>query len=400
MLLAVIGPGFITANVNNDAGGIAIYSTAGAYPFGYSCLWALFPITFMLILTQEMGVRMGAVTGKGLADLIREQYGLPVTFYLMIALFATNIANTMAEFAGVAAALGLFGVGKWIAVPLAAVIVWFIVVRGTYKSVEKIFLIGSAFYVAYLISGYLAHPSWGEVARAVVWPNAHFDADYAYMIVGLMGAAVAPWMQFYVQAAVVEKGIAADNCRMARFDVIAGCCMSSLVAFFIIVACGATLGKSGISVQSGADAAHALMPLAGKYASELFAFGLGMASLFAASILPLSTSYTICEGLGFEHGVNKTFKEAPHFYGLYTAIIAIGAVAVLLPRFPLFHIMVLSQVVNGLVIPFLMIFLIRLAGNKQLMGEFVSTRRFTIGCYVSFALMIVADVVMLGGLFF
>lgn len=391
MLLAVLGPGFITANVNNDAGGIAIYSTAGSYPFGYSCLWALFPITGILILTQEMGLRMGAVTGKGLADLVRERYGLKLTFYLMLILLVTNVANTMAEFAGVAASLALFGLSKWFSVPVAAAVVWLIVVRGTYKTVEKVFLVATLFYVAYIVSGWLAHPDWGDVARSVVLPQARWDHAYLYMLVGLIGAAVAPWMQFYVQAAVVEKGIAVDNLRMARWDVIAGCCMASLVAFFIAVACGATLGKAGVAVQSGADAARALRPLAGDYAALLFAFGLGTASLFAASILPLSTSFTICEGLGFEHGVNKTFKEAPQFYGLYTAIIVLGAVAVLWPRFPLFEIMILSQVINGLVIPILLIVILRLANDRMILGEYVNSRRFNIGCYVALALMSAAD---------
>lgn len=395
MLLSVLGPGFITANVNNDAGGIAAFSTAGGYPFGYACLWALFPITAILILTQVLGVRMGAVTGKGLADLIREEYGLRVTFYLMLVLLFVNACNTIAEFAGVAASADIFGVPKWISVPIAALAVWWLVVRGTYKSVEKVFLVASTFYVTYLISGVLARPDWGDVAQAVLWPDFSSDPRYSYMLIGLLGAAVAPWMQFFVQAATVEKGIAADNYPMARWDVVVGCVMSSLVAFFIIVACGATLGKSGLAVHSGAEAAQALAPLAGQNASLLFAFGLFCASLFAASILPLSTAYTICEGLGFEAGINKTFKEAPHFYGLYTALVVCGAIAVLWPQFPLFRVMVFSQVLNGLMLPVLMWYLVRLAGNRELMGEFASTPRAQRIYYAVVALITAGDAFML-----
>lgn len=399
ILCSVLGPGFVTANVNNDAGGIAAFSTAGAYPFGYSCLWALIPITVVLILTQEMGIRMGAVTGKGLADLLREQYGLRVTFYLMLALFVTNVANTVAEFAGVAASLAIFGVHKWISVPLAAAAVWLLVVRGTYKSVEKVFLFATLFYLAYIVSGYLAHPNWGEVATALVLPSIDWSRDYLYMIVALMGAAIAPWMQFYVQAAIVEKGVAADNYAMARLDVIVGCMMASLVAAFIIIACAATLGKVGIPITSGADAAVALRPLAGNHASLFFALGLFMASLFAASILPLSTAYTICEGLGFEAGVNKTFEEAPQFYGIYTALIVIGAVIVLWPSFPLFQMMVFSQVVNGLILPILLFYLIRLASNRELLGEFANSRRFSNCCYVALGVIVAVDSALLGLLF-
>lgn len=377
ILLAVLGPGFITANVDNDAGGIATFSIAGAYPFGYSCLWTMLPITVMLIITQEMGFRMGAVTGKGLADLLREQYGLRVTFYLLLALVLTNTANAMAEFAGVAASLENFGVSRYVSVPLSAATVWLLVVKGSYKSVEKVFLVACLFYVAYVVSGIMAKPDWAEVGLAVVTPPLSWDTRYLYMMVGIIGAAVAPWMQFYVQSAVVEKGIDADDYRTARWDVVAGCLMANVVAFFIMVACGATLGKAGIRIDDAAQAAIALRPLAGQYASHLFSFGLFTASLFAASILPLSTAYTFCEGVGFEAGVNKTFKEAPHFYGLYTGIIVIGALAVLWPNFPLFRVMVFSQVLNGILLPFILLYVIRLASNSEIMGTFANSRRLS-----------------------
>lgn len=373
MFLAILGPGLITANVDNDAGGIATYSIAGA-EYGYGFLWSIIPVTIVLIIMQEMCVRMGAVTGKGLADLIREQFGLKATFYFMAALFVTNIGNVIAEFAGVASSLGIFGISKFVSVPLAAFFVWMLVVKGSYKSVEKIFLVACIFYVAYPLSGYLAHPNWKEVGLAVVKPTMEWDSAHFYMLVGIVGTSVAPWMQFYLQSAVVEKGVDAEHYRHSRLDVIIGCIMASIVIFFIVLACAATLHPVGIHVDDAADAAVALKPLAGKYASMLFAFGLLNASVFAASILPLSTAYTICEGLGFETGVNKTFKEAPEFYGLYTAIIIIGALAVLWPRFPFFLVMLFSQVLNGVLLPFVLIFMLRLINNREIMGEFVNSR--------------------------
>lgn len=396
ILLAVLGPGFITANVDNDAGGIATYSMAGAPPFGYACLWTMVPVLLVLILAQEMGVRMGAVTGKGLADLIREQFGVKVTFYLMAALFVTNVGNTVAEFAGVAASLELFHVSKYLSVPLSAVVVWLLVVKGTYKGVEKVFLCACLFYVAYLVSGYLAEPDWGEVAQSVVRPQIQLSSGYAYMIVGIIGASVAPWMQFYLQSAIVEKGVTAESYRLARWDVIIGCVMSCTVAFFIMVACGATIGKAGIHVQSASEAAIALKPLAGEYCFLLFAFGLFIASLFAASVLPLSTAFTICEGLGWETGVNKTFKEAPHFYGLYTAIILLGASSVLWPGFPYFRVMLFSQVLNGLLLPAVLFCMIRLINTPELMGEFTNRRTAN----VLATLFLVALLVLNGGLLY
>ncbi|MBI4367106.1 MAG: divalent metal cation transporter [Deltaproteobacteria bacterium] len=378
ILLSVLGPGFITANVDNDAGGIATYSMAGGWPFGYACLWTMAPVLGILVLVQEMSVRMGAVTGKGLADLIREQFGVKVTFYLMAALFVANVGNTVAEFAGIAASLELFRQSKYIVVPLAALVVWFLVVRGTYKVVEKIFLVACLFYVAYFISGALAKPDWSEVAAAMFHPRIRLTADYAYMVVGIVGASVAPWMQFYLQSAIVEKGVTTQSYRLARWDAVLGAVMSCAVAFFIIVACGATIGKAGIHIDSAEQAAMALRPLAGPYCSILFAFGLFNASLFAASILPLSTSFTICEGLGWETGVNKTFKEAPHFYGLYTAIILLGALSVLWPGLPYFRVMVFSQVLNGFLLPAVLFCMLRLINKAELMGEFANRRTINV----------------------
>src|SRR5467141_2476099 len=342
LLLAVIGPGFITANVDNDAGGIFTYSQAGAQ-FGYSLLWTMIPITIALVVVQEMAARMGAVTGKGLSDLIREEFGFRVTFFVMLTLVITNFGNVVAEFAGVASSLELFGWSKYIVVPVAAAVVWLLVVRGTYNSIEKIFLTASAFYVCYIIAGLLAHPDWKAAAFATVTrPEAAGIRNYGYlyMVIALVGTTIAPWMQFYLQASVVEKGITTRQYAASRWDVILGCLFTDVVAWFIIVACAATLYATGHhDIASAADAAQALRPLAGEYAYLLFAAGLFNASLFAASILPISTAYAVCEGLGFESGLDKRFDEAPAFYWLYTALIVLGAGVILVPRFPLFRVM-------------------------------------------------------------
>ena len=397
LFLAVVGPGFITANVDNDAGGIWTYSVAGAQ-FGYSLLWTMIPITVALVVVQEMASRMGAVSGKGLSDLIREQFGLRVTFFLMVALVITNILNVMAEFAGVASSLELFGVSKYIVVPAAAAIVWLLVVQGTYSSVEKIFLLASGFYVSYIIAGLLAHPDWKAAAVATVSrPSTIGIRNYGYlfMVIGLVGTTIAPWMQFYLQASIVEKGVTVRQYRAARWDVILGCIFTDIVAWFIIVACAATLyAKGHPDIKDAADAAQALRPLAGEYAYLLFAAGLFNASLFAASILPISTSYAVCEGLGFEAGLDKKFHEAPVFYWLYTVLIVAGAGVLLVPRFPLVHIMVLSQVVNGVVLPFVLIFMLLLTNDKELMGEHTNSRGFNIVAWITVVAMIVLTLAM------
>lgn len=371
LFLAVLGPGVITANVDNDAGGIATYSVAGAH-FGYGFLWVVAPVILALVVVQEMSARLGAVTGKGLADLIRENYGAKITFYVMAALLVTNLGNTMTEFSGVAASLEIFGLSKYITVPLAAVFVWLLVVKGTYKVVEKVFLTACVFYIAYIISGFLASPKWDEVGAAMLQPAFEWNAPYLYLLVGIIGTTIAPWQLFFMQALIVEKGIDKAQLTHARWDSIVGCAVAGLVVFFIMVACAATIFPVGGRVETAADAAMALAPLAGKYCSWLFAFGLFNASIFAATVLPLSVAYYICEGLGFEAGVNKSFKEAPHFYGLFTATILIGMGVVLIPDFPLLKMMVLSQVVNGVVLPFLLVFMILLINRTDLVGEHVN----------------------------
>ncbi len=372
LLLAVMGPGVITSNVDNDAGGIYTYSLCGAR-YGYQLLWILIPITVALIVVQEMCSRMGTVTGKGLADLIREEFGLRVTFLLMMAVLFTNLGNAVAEFAGLASALELFGVSRYVSVPLGAVFVWWLVVFGNYKTVEKAFLIACLLYLAYPISGFIAKPDWGEAARGTLVPSMRIDLQSIAMIVGIVGTTIAPWMQFYLQSSVVEKEVRIADYAKSRLDVIMGSIMAVVVAFFIVVACAATLHEAGLySIGSAAEAARALAPLAGRYAETLFAFGLANASLFAASILPLATAYSVCEGLGLEAGVNRTFSEAPEFYSLYTGIIAVSAGMILMPGVPLLKIILISQIMNGVLLPFVLLFMLRLVNDEALMGSFTN----------------------------
>ena len=391
IFFAVVGPGFITANVDNDANGIWTYSSAGAQ-FGYHVLWTMVPTLLALIVIQEMSSRMGAVTGKGLSDLIREEFGLRITFFMMLGLILTNFGNIVGEFAGIAGSLELFGLSKYKTVPVCALIVWLIIVKGQYKSVEKVFLVASFFYVTYIVAGFLARPQWvASMVATIKPPNGTLlrQSSYLYMVIGLVGTTIAPWMQFYLQTSVVEKGVTRRQYRTSRIDVISGCIFAVIVAWFIVVACAATLFVHGFHTVSDAkDAAQALRPLAGDYAYILFAMGLFNASLFAASILPLSTAYTVCEGLGFESGVGKTFKDAPIFYWLYTVLIVAGAGVILYPNLPLVRISILSQVVNGIVLPFVLVFMLLLVNKKDLMGTYVNSRFYNVVAWTTTAIMV------------
>ncbi|HUI82503.1 MAG TPA: Nramp family divalent metal transporter [Bryobacteraceae bacterium] len=395
VFLAVLGPGFITANVDNDSGGIFTYSAAGAR-YGYLPLWTLVPITLVLIVTQEMCSRMGAATGKGLSDLIREQFGLRITFLMMALLVIVNLTNVMAEFAGVASSLELFSVSRYLSVPLAAVGVWFLIVKGNYKSVEKIFLVGCALYVTYIVSGFLVKPDWKEAAVYSVKPVLMLEPGYIYMLIGLVGTTIAPWMQFYLQSAVVEKGITAKEYAASRVEVIVGCIVTDIVAFFIIVACaGAIYSVKPTDIQDAKEAALGLKPF-GQYAFLLFSAGLLNASVFAACVLPLSTAYCVCEGLGFESGVNRRFGEAPVFYGLYTSLIVVGAAVTLIPGFPLVTMILLSQVLNGMLLPFVLIPMVLLINKHDLMGEFVNPRWFNLVAWVTVVVIIGISMAYLG----
>ena len=379
--LAVIGPGIITANVDNDAGGIATYSIAGAQ-FGYKLLWSLIPITIALIVIQEMAGRLGVVTGKGFASLIREKWGVRVTFYLMIALLFVNVANTVAEFAGWAGSLEIFGVSKFVSVPIAAIVVWVLVEKGTYSSVEKIFLFFTVIYATYIISGFLARPDWGLALHQTLVPQLSSATSYWVMLVALIGTTIAPWMQFYLQSAVVEKGVRPKDWKANTTDIVVGCIITDVVALFIVVACAATLHAHGIAINDAKDAAVALAPLAGKYAATLFAIGFANASLFAASILPLSTAYTVAEGFGWERGVNHDFDAAPQFNWIYTGMIVIGAAIVLIPGAPLIPLIYGSQVLNGVLVPVTAFFALRLVNDKSLMGERVNSRGYNVVAWV------------------
>jgi Mn2+/Fe2+ NRAMP family transporter len=408
VFLAVVGPGLIVSNVDNDAGGIYTYSLAGAQ-FGYTVLWSLIPMTFALYVTLEMCSRMGAVTGKGLSDLIREQFGFRVTFFVMAAVLLVNLGNVLAEFAGVASAMQIFGVSKYVSVPLAAIIVWALVLRGTARRVEKIFLAICVVYLAYVVSAVLAKPDWMRALLHLLPPHAlqwipaakpfvvvpRIDASYLLILAALVGTTIAPWQHFYLQAAVVEKRVGPRQYAHTRKDVLVGSISCMVIVFFIIVCTAATLYTSGHRhINDAAEAAQALRPLAGRWASVLFALGLLNASLFAASILPLSTAYVICEALGFESGIDRKFSEAPIFYWLYTAMLVVGGGLILLPGAPLIRIAVLSQVANGFLLPIVLIFVLLLVNRRDLMGELTNSRGFNLVAWATSIAMIVLTIVL------
>src|SRR3984885_7798303 len=394
LLLAVVGPGLITSNVDNDAGGISVYTQAGAM-YGYALLWSLIPMTIALYVTEEMCARMGVVTGKGLSDLIREEFGFRPTFFLILAGLVVDMGNVCAEFAGVAASMQLFGISKYISVPLAALAVWILVLRGTYRQVEKIFLAACVLYLSYVASAFLAKPDWLLAARDTVIPTMHLDGGYLLMLTALIGTTIAPWQFFYMQAGFVEKRVSARQYPQARMDVLFGSVSCMVIVFFIIVCTGSTLFVTGHHVINDAgDAAQALVPLAGKWAAMLFAFGLLNASLFAASILPLSTAHVICEGMGFEAGIDHKFNDAPIFYSLYTGMIVVGAAVILIPRAPLEKILVLSQVGNGVWLPVVLIFLLLLINRRDLMGDFVNTPTFNVVAWITVVAVIALTLVL------
>lgn len=382
IFLSIIGPGIITANVDNDAGGLTTYSQAGAH-FGLDVLWIVVPTTVLLIMVQEMVNRMGVVTGQGLSDMIRERFGVKFTFYLMVLILATNFGNVMAEFAGIASSGELFGIPRLFTVPVSAVLVWLLVVKGSYKSVEKIFLVACLFYIAYPITLYILHPDLNMISRALVHPKMQFSGSYLVMLIGLVGTTIAPWMQFYQQSSVAEKNISILDYNYSRLDTIVGCIVVNVVAACIIIVCALTLHGPGIQIEFAADAARSLAPFAGWASTYLFGFGLMNASLFAASILPLSTSYTICEALGWETGVDKDFETAPQFYVLYTAIIALGAITILIPDLGLMKVMFWSQVINGLLLPVVLVIILLLVNNDKIMGTYTNGRTYNIFCWVS-----------------
>ncbi len=394
LFLAVVGPGVITSNVDNDAGGISVYSQAGAM-YGYALLWSLIPMTIALYVTEEMCARMGVVTGKGLSDLIREEFGFRPTFFVILAGLIVDMGNVAAEFAGVAASMQIFGISKYLSVPIAALAVWILVLRGTSRQVEKVFLAACVLYLSYVASAFLAKPNWILAARGTLIPTLHLDGGYLLMLTALIGTTIAPWQFFYLQAGFVEKRVAARQYKQARADVMVGSVSCMVIVFFIIVCTGATLYVSGHHVINDAgEAAQSLVPLAGKWAGMLFAFGLLNASLFAASILPLSTAHVICEGMGFEAGIDHKFNDAPIFYSLYTGMIVVGAAVILIPRAPLEKILILSQVGNGVWLPVVLIFMLILVNRRDLMGDQVNTSTFNVIAWVTAVAVIALTLVL------
>lgn len=391
LLFSIIGPGLITANIDNDAGGIATYSLAGAHT-GYRLLWIILPITVALIIVQEMSARMGVVSGKGLADLIREKFGAKVTFYTIIFLVIADLGNTMAEFAGIASAGEIFGISKYISVPLSSIFVWFLVLKGDYKIVERVFLLGCTVYLSYIISGFIISPDWDLVSKSMFFPKlSNIKKSDMPIIVGLIGTSITPWMQFYIQSAIVEKNISVNNLWHTKIDVIFGCITMSLVTVFIIICCAATIHSSGGKITSAADAAIALKPLAGEYAGLLFGIGLFNASIFSAALLPLATSYYVCEGMGWESGVDKSFKEAPNFFVLFGLLIIISSLIILIPDIDLFDILIFSQIINGLLIPVILLFIINLCNDPDIMGDYTNSKAYNFICYTIVLIMIGAN---------
>jgi len=392
---AVFGPGFITANVDNDPGGILTYSQAGA-KFGYRLLWTLIPTTIALIVVQEMAARMGAVTGKGLHDLIREEFGIRATFFVSFVFGLADLGNIVAEFAGLASGMGLFGISKYFVVPIGAFLVWIVVVHNSYKPFERILILFSLLFFVYPVSAFLAHPDWHAAIHDTFVPQIIRSSDYLIMVVGLIGTTITPWMQFYLQASIVEKGIGKKQYSLAKWDVISGCIITDVIAFFVVLACAATLYVSGVrNISDATEAAVALRPLAGDFAYLLFALGLVNAAMLSAAILPLATAYNICEGLGAESGVNKRFSEAPVFYWLYTFLIVSGAGVVLIPRLPLIRLILFSQVANGALLPFLLVFMLLLVNRKKLMGEYTNSRPANVIAWATSIIIMVLTIAMI-----
>ncbi len=394
IFLAILGPGIITGSVDNDAGGITTYSVAGAV-YGYGLIWTLIPSFIVLLVIQEMNARMGIVTGKGLSDLIRENAGMKITFFIFIGLILSNIGNTTTEFAGVAGSIEIFGISKYISVPVVAIMVWFLVVKGTYKIAERIFLIFSVSLLTYVVSALMSHPHWEEIGSSLIRPKFEMNTQSLAMVIALVGTTIAPWMQFYMQSTVIEKGLKMKNFKYTLIDITIGCVVTVVVAFFIMVACGSTLHPNGIEINEAKDAALALKPLAGKLASTVFAFGLFVASVFSVTILPLATAFYVSEAFGFESGIDKKWDDAKEFYILYTGILVISAIIILIPNAPLIRISIWSQVLNGILLPVVLVCMILLINNKKIMGTYVNKPLQNIIGWTAVVLLVALSIALL-----
>lgn len=385
IFLSVLGPGIITANIDNDASGIATYSVAGAR-FGYGLLWTLIPTTAALIVIQEMVARMGVITGKGLSALIRENFGIKTAFFMMVGLLVANVGTTVANFAGWAASIEMFGLSKYIMVPVGAVSIWILVTKGSYRSVEKVLLIACLIFFGYVVSGFMAKPEWSAVFKSTLIPHIRWNSEYVVLSIAIIGTTITPWMQFYLQSSIAEKGISKERYNLSRLDVIIGCSITDIISFFIIVTCGTLLFPYGIKIKDASEAAIALKPLAGNYAQLIFSLCLANASLLGAIIVPLTTAYYICEAMGWEAGINKTFKEAPQFMWIYTLTIVLSSVLILIPGAPLISLMVLSSVINGLLLPFVLVYALSLVNDRRLMGEYTNTAAYN---YIAWGTVVV-----------
>jgi len=394
LFLAILGPGIITGSVDNDAGGITTYSVAGAI-YGYKLLWTLIPSFIVLVIIQEMNARMGIVTGKGLADLIRENAGVKITFFIFVGLLLADIGNTTTEFAGVAGSMEVFGVSKYISVPIVALLVWILVVKGNYKIAERIFLLFSVSLLMYVVSAIMGKPDWSEIGKSIIRPQMDFNVQSLEVIIGIIGTTIAPWMQFYMQSSVIEKGLKIRHYKFTLLDIVVGCTATVVVAFFIMVACASTLHVKGITINEAKDAAMALEPLAGALSSHVFAFGLFIASIFSATILPLATAFYVCEAFGFEAGIDKKWKEAPEFFILYTGIIILGAIIIMVPNAPLIAITLWSQIINGILLPVVLVCMILLVNNKKIMGDHVNNRVTNVIGWITVAVLVGLSVTLL-----
>lgn len=393
--LSIIGPGLITSSADNDAPGIATYSMVGS-TYGYSLLWIILLITVGEVVIQEMAARMGALTGKGLADLIRERFGVKITFFAILCLLLANFGTTVAQFAGIAASMELLGISRYLAVPMAAIFVWWIVTRGSYQRVEKVLLVLCLYALGYIVSAFLVRPPWGEILRQVVTPTLYPDTRFILAMLATVGTTITPWGCVYMQASVADKGVKPEEYHYTRLDVVTGAAFGNLISAFIVICTAATLFVHGIQVETAEQAAMALAPLAGEWAKYLFAVGLLGASLLAASVLPLSTAYAVSEAFGWERGINNRLHEAPIFYGLYTSMIALSAVVVLLPGIQLFLLMWLSQVLNAILLPVILALMLRLVNDRQIMGSRINSRVQNILAYGITTMITVITLILFG----
>lgn len=387
IFFAILGPGLITGSVDNDAGGITTYSVAGAL-YGYNLIWTLIPAFIVLIVIQEMNARMGIVTGKGLADLIRESSGLRITFFIFFGLLIADVGNSTTEFAGIAGSMEVLGISKYISVPISGIGVWLLVVKGNYKIAERVFIVFSLALFMYIISALMGNPDWTAIGNSIIGPKLEMNTDYLAMVIGIIGTTIAPWMLFYMQSSVTEKGLKAENYKFVLIDIVIGCVATVVVAFFIIVACASTMHPQGIIITEAKDAALALQPLAGKLAGIVFSFGLFIASIFSATILPLASSFYICEAFGFEAGIDKKWKEAPEFYVLYTGMLIVAMGIILIPNAPLIRITIISQILNGIFLPVVLVAMMVIVNNKKVMGDYTNKLANNIVGWVTVVILI------------